>query len=120
MRWAYWISILLAIHALPAVAGEADVIGVAVKQRGNGLYQFDVTVQHTDEGWDHFVDKWDVLAPDGSVLASRSLFQPQTGKPSFTSSLVGVKVPDGIREVTIRAHDSVHGYSGKTFTISIP
>ena len=28
-----------------------------------------MTVRHADTGWDHYADKWDVVAPDGAVLA---------------------------------------------------
>ena len=39
---------------------------------GSGRWRFDVTVRHADEGWDHYADKWDVVAPDGTVLATHS------------------------------------------------
>ena len=49
-----------------AYAGEADVLKVEVKRSGDNVYYFDVTVTHKDEGWDHFANKWDVVAPDGT------------------------------------------------------
>lgn len=116
VNWLY--SLILV--PLVAVAGEADVVGVAVKHRGNGLLQFDVTISHQDEGWEHYVDKWEVLDTDGNVIASRTLFHPHAGEKTFTRSLVGVKIPPGVREVVVRAHDSVHEYGGKTMTVAIP
>lgn len=101
-------------------AGTADVVQVDVKSMGNDLYQFDVTVAHHDEGWEHYVDKWEVIAPDGSVLGSRPLVQPHQNAEQFTRSLVGVRVPKGIGEVTLRAHDTVHGNAGKSVTVSLP
>ena len=64
---------------------------------------------------------WEVVAPDGTVLATRSFYNPRDdGTPEFTSALVGVKIPPGIKEVTVRAHDMVHGYEGKTVTVAVP
>lgn len=111
---------LLCMTAMPLYAGEADVLGVTVKERGNGLYQFDVTASHADAGWEHYLDKWDILTPDGELLGSRTLFHPHVDEQPFTRSLVGVRVPEGVKEVTVRAHDTVHGYGGKEMTVAIP
>lgn len=103
-----------------AFAAKPDVVGVAVKARANGLYQFDVTISHDDKGWEHYVDKWEVLDSDGKLIAQRTLFHPHTDEQPFTRSLVGVKIPGSVKQVTIRAHDSVYGYGGKTMTVNIP
>ncbi len=95
-------------------AGEADVIEVDVKQTGGDTYFFKVTVRHADEGWDHYADKWDVVAPDGTVLGTRTLYHPHVDEQPFTRSLSDVKISDSITEVTVRAHDSVHKYGGET------
>jgi hypothetical protein len=102
-----------------AVAGEADVVGVEVSRAGDG-YRFDVTVRHADTGWDHYADAWDVVAPDGSVLGTRTLLHPHENEQPFTRSLSGVVVPAGIAEVTVRAHDSVDGYGGVEMTVALP
>lgn len=95
------------------LAGEADVTEVKMKQTADQTYSFDVTVNHADTGWDHYADKWDVTAPDGTVLGTRILHHPHVNEQPFTRSLSGVKVPSNVTRVTIRAHDSVHGYGGK-------
>lgn len=102
-----------------AFAGEADVIAVKVKQVGKESYRFDVTVKHADEGWEHYADRWEVLAPDDKILDTRVLAHPHTNEQPFTRSLSGVHIPDGIHQVTIRAHDSVHAYGGKTETVNL-
>jgi len=102
------------------LAGEADVVGVEVSRSGNGLYRFDVTVRHADTGWDHYADAWDVVAPDGSVLGTRTLLHPHENEQPFTRSLSGVAVPAGFTEVTVRAHDSVDGYGGAEMTVTLP
>ncbi len=101
-------------------AGQADVVAAKVTRTGNDTYKFDVTVRHTDEGWKHYADKWDVTAPDGTVLGTRILAHPHVDEQPFTRSLAGVKIPENIDEVTVRAHDLVHGYGGNTVTIAVP
>jgi hypothetical protein len=103
-----------------AAAGEADVLDVQVSHDGEGTWLFDVTVSHEDSGWKHYADRWDVVAPDGSVLASRILYHPHVTEQPFTRSLPGVKIPETIGHVTVRAHDSVHGYGGKEITVELP
>ncbi len=100
-------------------AGEADVVGVEVSKGGGGSYRFDVTVAHGDEGWDHYADAWDVVAPDGSVLGTRVLAHPHENEQPFTRSTT-VTIPDGISEVTLRAKDSVHEYGGAEVTVTLP
>ncbi len=115
--------ILAALLCLPpaaALAGEADVIDVKARKSGAGSWSFNVTVRHADEGWDHYADAWDVLAPDGTVLGTRTLLHPHETEQPFTRSLSGVRVPAGVTEVRIRARDSVHEYGGKEFTVKLP
>ena len=103
-----------------ASAGEVDVLQVKVKRSGDNVYSFEVTVTHKDEGWDHYANKWDVVAPDGTTLGTRTLYHPHVQEQPFTRSLSGVKIPKGIHRVTIRAHDSVHGYGGNVMTVDLP
>ena len=101
-------------------AGEADVIGVELKKIGDNTYHFSVTVSHNDEGWEHYADKWEILAPDGQVLGTRTLLHPHVDEQPFTRSLSPVEIPEGITEVTIRAHDLVHEYGGKVMRVMLP
>ena len=110
----------LFIITTAAYAGEADVIKVDVKRTGGDTYFFKVTVRHEDEGWDHYANKWDVVAPDGTILGTRTLYHPHVDEQPFTRSLSDVKISESITEVTIRAHDSVHEYGGKTMSVAIP
>jgi hypothetical protein len=111
---------LLLLVPLVAFAGPANVVSVDIEALGVGLYKLDVTIAHKDAGWEHFVDMWEVVAPDGTVLGKRSFFNPHEGVDSFASSVSGVKIPEDVKEVTIRAHDMVHGYQGKTMTVAVP
>ena len=119
MRSFVFLFILLLLSS-PVIAEEADVVDVTVGATGGNTYRFDVTVSHADEGWDHYADGWEVVAPDGTVLATRKLAHPHVTEQPFTRSLSGVTVPEGISKVTLRAHDSVHGYGGQEMSVELP
>ena len=112
-------TLALAAIAASARAGEADVVAAEVYPEGEGRWRFSVTVAHGDEGWDHYADRWEVLAPDGTVLGTRVLVHPHETEQPFTRSLGGVAVPDGIDRVTLRAHDNVHGAGGAEATVEM-
>ena len=120
MKTILWISICTVLISTVGFAGEADILDVNIRMTGKNTYRFDVTVRHADEGWKHYADKWDVVAPDGTVLGTRTLYHPHVDEQPFTRSLSGVRIPDTITEVTIRSHDSKHGYGGETVTVDVP
>jgi hypothetical protein len=103
-----------------ALAGQVTVVEVKVVPTGASTYRFDVTLEHGDTGWDHYADRWDVLGPDGTVLGSRVLYHPHVNEQPFTRSLSGVRVPTGLRQVQVRAHDSVHGDSDILYPVDLP
>ncbi len=101
-------------------AGEADVIVVDVRKSGDTIFHFDVTVTHGDEGWDHYVGKWEIIGPNGNVLGTSTLYHPHVGEQPFSRSLSGVKIPEDVKWVTVRAHDSIHEYGGLTKSVELP
>ncbi len=110
---------LLFVFSTAVWAGKADVLAVSVTMDKEGIFSFAVTIQHADDGWEHYADQWDVLAPDGTVLGSRILMHPHDKRP-FTRSLQGVKIPAAIKTVTVKAHDKVHGWGGKSMSVDLP
>jgi len=102
-----------------AIAGEADVLAVKAVPDGEGSWHFSVTLRHDDVGWDHYADKWDVVAPDGRILGTRVLLHPHETEQPFTRALGGVAIPDGVSEVILRGHDSVHGYGGRVMAVPL-
>ena len=112
-------SIVATAIAAPVWAGEVDVTDVKVRKTGDNTYRFDVTLLHADTGWDHYANKWEVVAADGTVLGSRVLAHPHVDEQPFTRSLGGVKVPAGIDQVIIRGGDSVHALGGKEMSVKL-
>ena len=90
-----------------------------VKAQCDDECTFYVTVAHQDEGWDHYANRWEMLTPDGVVIATRTLAHPHVSEQPFTRSLSHIKIPAGVKKVVVRAHDSVHGDGGKTFEVEI-
>ena len=102
-----------------AFAGPADIEKATAQKNSDGLYTFQVTVRHGDTGWNHYANRWDVVAPDGTVLGTRVLLHPHVDEQPFTRSLSGVEIPDGVTSVTIRGHDSVHKLGGAEIKVEL-
>jgi len=109
-----------------ARAGEADVVEAEVHcspapgGRPASVCSFTVLVRHRDTGWDHYANRWDVVDPDGKIIASRQLRHPHVEEQPFRRSLGRVRIPHTTKSVTIRAHDSVHCDGGAVVVLAIP
>jgi len=113
------LAALAAIASLSsATAGGVDIKGVEMRASGDG-YRFSVTVEHGDDGWDHYADAWEVRLADGTVLGTRILAHPHVNEQPFTRSLSGVVIPDGVNEVLIFARDSVHGWTESGYPVAV-
>lgn len=110
---------LIFLFTSAAFSGEADVVDAVAYQDHDGTWRFDVTVAHADTGWEHYADKWEVLGPDGAILATRLVYHPHVAEQPFTRSLVDVRIPEDVGVVRLRAHDSVHKYGGQEFEVEL-
>jgi len=110
---------VLILWSSASFSGEADVVEVKVNDDGKNLFSFTVSVLHRDSGWEHYANKWDVVDEAGTILGTRTLYHPHVDEQPFTRSLSGVEIPEQVKTVTIRAHDSVHGYGGKTISVEL-
>ena len=119
-KWLFCTLLSAALMTLvPASAGDVEIVDASARQSGN-TWSFSVTLKHADTGWDHYADLWQVFSPDGDLLGERVLLHPHVEEQPFTRSLSGVSVPEDVKEVIIRARDSVHGVSGQEFRINLP
>ncbi|RUM35567.1 MAG: hypothetical protein DSY50_04395 [Desulfobulbus sp.] len=118
MKICIYVVCLLGMVVSPVFAGEVDVVKIDVHQESGGTYRFDVTLRHDDTGWKHYADRWEILTPDGTVLATRVLQHPHVHEQPFTRSLSGVAIGPDIKKVVIRGHDLVDGYGGRELTVS--
>jgi hypothetical protein len=111
-------GLLILLLPLAAFAGEVRILEVRVECPGSCT--FAVTLEHGDEGWNHYANQWDVVTLDDQVLKSRVLHHPHENEQPFTRSLSGVTIPPGVSQVKIRARDTVHGYSAQEFLVDLP
>ena len=104
----------------PVIAGEAVVLNVEVAESQAGGFDFHVTVQHADTGWEHYAQRWEVRSLDGeTAYGERVLLHPHVEEQPFTRSLRAVSIPRGVREVQVRAEDKQHGW-GKYVRVPLP
>lgn len=107
------------VVSAPSFAGEADIVAVDWSRSNDGLVTISATILHADEGWDHYADGFDVLDKNGEILSTRVLAHPHVNEQPFTRQLNGFEVPEGVCQLTISAHDSVHENGGAVMTIDI-
>jgi hypothetical protein len=97
----------------------AQVTHVLATQESNGSWCFGSSVQHDDQGWDHFADRWEVIDLEGNQLGYRELAHPHVNEQPFTRSQCGIKIPAEISKVIVRAKCNKHGFGGKPFIINL-
>jgi hypothetical protein len=96
---------------------EANVVDIAFEPAGEGVYRFDVTLFHDDEGEDGYADWWQVERLDGTRLGRRELLHAHETAP-FTRS-TDVEIPADVTCVVVRGHDQTHGYGGQAYLITL-
>lgn len=110
-----------------AVTSNADADVEFVRAVKNSeTWTFHVTVRHPDTGWEDYADGWDVVLPDGTVLKrnvddpfTRLLLHPHETEQPFTRSQSGLTIPNGITQVTVRAHDLVDNFGGAEVVVDL-
>lgn len=97
-----------------------DVIGVTVTARARDTFDFDVTVSSPYDTAARYADGFRALGKNGVVLGARELFHDHASEQPFTRDLYGVKIPRGVKSVTIQARDRQFGYGGKSVDVALP
>jgi len=98
----------------------AQVEHVKATEVSAGVWRFDVTVRHNDEGWNHYADAWQVLDPhSGKILGERILAHPHDNEQPFTRSQSGIAIPEGLTRVLVRAKCNVHGFGGREILVDL-
>ena len=110
--------LILLAFALPGLANEVRIVDVRVECPASCTFR--VTLEHLDEGWNHYADLWEVVTLDDKLLGSRVLYHPHENEQPFTRSLSGVVIPEDVTRVKVRARDSVHGYSEGEVVVDLP
>ncbi|MBZ8117610.1 hypothetical protein KUD11_03005 [Roseovarius sp. LXJ103] len=113
-------ALILALVAAPftAFAGAPEITQVRAVKEGMG-WRFFVTIAHTDTGWDHYASGWEVVDANGTVLGVREFAHPYMSDEPFTRSLGHIMLPDGTREVFVRAFCSIGNKSAEPTRVEI-
>ncbi len=105
---------------------DADVIAVEAVENASGNWTFHVTVAHPDTGWGDYCNGWDIVTDQGQVLKqnasdpfTRLLHHPHETEQPFTRSQGGLRVPENVRTLTVRAHDIVQGFGGQEIVMDL-
>jgi hypothetical protein len=96
---------------------EANVTAVEVETSGTGVYRFDVTLLHDDDGEDGYANWWQVETLAGERLGRRELLHAH-GTVEFTRSET-IEIPSDVEWVVIRGHDQSHGYGGQAAIMNV-
>ena len=113
----YLAGILMLVSAA-SLADEVRILEVRVECPRSCT--FTVTLEHADQGWDHYANLWEVVTLDDQLLGARVLYHPHVDEQPFTRSLSNVAIPEGVRQVKLRARDSLHGYGAGEVVVDIP
>jgi hypothetical protein len=98
----------------------AQVTYVKATEVSAGVWRFDVTVRHNDQGWDHYADAWQVIDPrGGEILGERILAHPHDNEQPFTRSQSGIAIPAGLNRVLVRARCNIHGFGGREILVNL-
>jgi len=112
------LMLAIALAPLPVFADAPEITQVRVIKEGMG-WRFFVTISHGDTGWDHYANGWEVLDAQGNVLGYREMMHPHVAEQPFTRSLGHVMLPDGTREVFVRAKCSLGDTTAEAVRVAI-
>jgi hypothetical protein len=114
------------LAAFAARAGDSatqrypDVMAVKAQSRAADTFDFDVTVSSPYDTPHRYADAFRVVGKDSAVYGERRLLHDHAGEQPFTRDLYGVRIPRGVRAVTVQARDQKYGYGGKTVEVALP
>ena len=70
---------------LPGACGPAKDVNARILLLHENSYEIQVTVGHEDSSWDHYVDRWEVIDPDGKILGTRVFVAPAYRRAAFSA-----------------------------------
>lgn len=102
-----------------ADADFPDVIEAKLSDTGD-TYSLEVTMSSEYDTPERYADGWRVLDSEGQVLGTMALDHDHASEQPFTRSQSDLKIPDGVKTVTIEGHDLENGYGGATVDVDVP
>ncbi|GAD00816.1 hypothetical protein [Agarivorans albus] len=109
----------LSFYSISALANDVTIVAAEFTQDGQRTWKVDVSLMHSDTGWDHYANMWRVVDVNGTVLGERELLHPHVNEQPFARSLSKVPHPAVGSIVYIEARDKVHGWSPQRFEVDL-
>jgi len=111
--------LLSAIFSSVCLASGAEIVKVKAEKTSAQKCNISVTLEHADEGWEHYANAWRIYSAEGELIGERTLHHPHVKEQPFTRSLLGIGIPSEHSEVTIVAVCSKTGESKKSYTLKL-
>lgn len=99
-------------------ANEVEILNVYLERTGAD-WRAEVTLKHSDTGWDHYADAWRIVDENGRLLKTRVLYHPHVKEQPFTRSLSNISIPADKTIIYVEAHDKMHGWSRQRVKIDL-
>jgi|GEM_PF-713661 len=96
----FLIILLLLTYSGISLASDAKILNVKAEVTSSQKFNITVTVEHDDQGWEHYANAWRVYSPDGELIDERVLHHPHVKEQPFTRTLRAVNIPSTLSEVT--------------------
>ena len=103
----------------PAYANDVEILAADFSKTGDNSWSVNVTLKHSDTGWEHYADHWRVVDSEKNILGDRVLYHPHVDEQPFTRGLANVMIPEGVTVVYIEAHDKVHGWTPNRLKVDL-
>ncbi len=110
---------LLMLSSCICIASDAKIIKVKAEKTPAQKFNISVTLEHEDEGWEHYSNAWRVYLPAGELIGERVLHHPHVDEQPFTRTLLGLSIPSELSKVIIVAVCSKTGESKNRYTLKL-
>lgn len=97
-----------------------DVLAAEVRASGADRFDFDVKIASPYDSAQRYADGFRVQGAGGRVYGERKLFHDHADEQPFTRDLYGVRIPPGVKTVTVQGRDQRSGWGGKTVEVKLP
>ena len=110
---------LLVFYSGFCSASDSKILNASAELTSAQKFNISVTVEHADEGWNHYANAWRIYSMDGKLIGERILYHPHVEEQPFTRNLLGVSVPLEVKEVMIVAVCSKTGESKASYNLKL-
>ncbi len=110
---------LLALFSSVCMASDAKIVKVNIEKTPAQKFNISVTLEHSDEGWEHFANAWRIYSPEGELIGERVLHHPHVDEQPFTRTLLGLSIPAELSEVLVVAVCSKTGESKQSYKVKL-